>query len=162
MKNLFARLLPIHAARERRALRVYHEQNLMYEAAFAKQMDTTLQHVRLKAAAQKQLASVLDVQALSAAEAQYMLQTRTELQDAASAVSDRIPELSQRTQASLESSRDARRAYEKKLQTHFKMGEANRRAFSQQRRSIESLAEQRAEDEFAAHQSVRAADSGQS
>jgi len=159
MKNSIAKLLPLHAARERRALRFYHEQNLVYEAAFAQQMDTTLQHVRLKAAAQKELANLLNVQVFDAAEAQHMLLTRAELQEAAQAVSDRMPDLSRRTQASLDSSRAARQAYAQKVQTHFKMSEASHRIASQERRWIELQVEQSAEDEFAAYQSSRRANS---
>ena len=160
MKNSIARLLPLHAARERRALRLYHEQNLIYEDAFAQQMATNLQHVRLQAAAQKELTNLLDVQVFDAAEAQHILSTRAELQDAAQAVNDRMPEVSQRTQASFESSRAARQAYVQKVQAHFKMSEASRRIFSQERRWGELQAEQHAEDEFASHQLTRLTDSG--
>ena len=161
MKNSIARLLPVHAARERRALRFYHEQNLVYEAAFAQQMATNQEHVQLKALAQKELANLLNAQNFNAAEAQQMLLIHAELKGAAQAINDRLPELSQQTQASFESSRAARQAYAQKVQTHFKLSEASRRISLQQRRWMELQAEQNVEEEFAAHQSTQPADSGQ-
>ena len=161
MKNSVAKLLPLHAARERRALRLYHEQNSVYEAALAQQMATNLQYERLKAAAQEELAKLLDVQVFDAAEAQHMLLARAELQDAAQAVNERMPEFSERTRVSLESSLAARQTYAKKVQTHFKMNEASRRIVSSERHWANLQDEQRADDEFTTHQPTRLADSGQ-
>lgn len=161
MKNSIARLLPVHAARERRALRFYHEQNLVYEAAFAQQMAANQKYVQLNALAQKELANLLNAQNFNAAEAQQILLIHAELKGAAQAINDRMLELSQRTQVSLESSQAARRAHTQKAQTHFKMSEASRRISLQQRRWIELQAEHNAEEEFAAHQSTPLVDSGQ-
>lgn len=161
MKNSIVKLLPLHAARERRALRLYHEQNLVYEAALAQQMASNLQCERLKAAAQEEFMKLLDVQVFDAAEAQHMLVARAELQDAARAVNERMPEFSERTRVSLESSLAARQTYAKKVQTHFKMNEASRRIMLWERHLANSQAEQSADDEFTTHQPKRLADSGQ-
>ncbi|MBA2723606.1 MAG: hypothetical protein H0U56_12090 [Methylibium sp.] len=53
-------LLPIHASRERRALRIYHEHNQAYELALAAQMNTALQITRLQHSAQSVLCRVLE------------------------------------------------------------------------------------------------------
>lgn len=155
VKNSIAKLLPLHAARERRALRLYHEKNLVYESALAQQTATNLQHTRLKIAAQKKLANLLDVQVFGAAEAQHVLLAHAELQDAAQAVSDRMPEFSERVRASLEFLLAARQTYAQKVLTHFKMREASRRVVLQERHWVNLQAEQFADDEFATHQSTR-------
>lgn len=153
MKSKFSKLLPIYAARERRALRHYHEQNLAYESAFADEMEAALQHVRLQAAAQNNLTGLLETQVIEASDAQCLLGQRTRLQLDAQSVNARLPQLSQKTHAALELSQVAKRAYKQEVQTHFKMNEVSCRVSSKLQRHIESVSEQSGEEEFSAYRS---------
>ncbi|MBA3596405.1 MAG: hypothetical protein H0W40_03375 [Methylibium sp.] len=143
-------LLPIHASRERRALRVYHEQNQAYELALAAQMHAALAMTRLQHSAKALLDAVLEGGAMNAGEAQAALAQVEVFERQIEAARLELEALTAKTQTALDAAREARRVYAAKVRTHHKLTEACRHEAQRAARLHGQRSEQRADDEFSA------------
>lgn len=143
-------LLPIHASRERRALRIYHERNQAYELALAAQMHAALVLTRLQHSAKEVLGAVLEGGAMSAGEAQAALAQVEVFERRIEDTRLQLHTLTARTQVALDAAREARCVYAAKARTHHKLNEACRQEAERAMRLQAQRTEQRTDDEFSA------------
>jgi hypothetical protein len=143
-------LLPIHASRERRALRIYHEHNQAYELALAAQMNTALRIARLQHSARSSLGRVLEGGAMSAGQAQAALEQVGVFERQIETAELELQTLTAETQSALDAAREARRVYALKVRTSHKLEQACRQETRLAMRVESQRAEQHADDDFTA------------
>lgn len=143
-------LLPIHASRERRALRVYHERNRAYELALDAQMHAALVLTRLQHSAEAVLGAVLEGGAMSAGQAQAALAQVEVFERRIEDTQSLLQKLTAKTQVALDAAREARLVYAAKVRTNHKLTEACRQEAERATRRSAQRTEQRTDDEFSA------------
>lgn len=144
------KLLPVHAARERHAQRVYHDLNHAYELALAAETAAALRLKRLQGAAQAQRSQVFEGGTTTAAQAQVRLDHVAVLERRAQATRHELQGLSEATQRALQAAHEARRVYALQVRTGHKLREACGEQALRRLRQQTQRAQQRAEEDFAA------------
>lgn len=149
MKGSLAPLLPIHAMRERRAQRAFHEQSQAYESALSAQMGAALAVVRLQNDRAEMLAGVLDAGAMSAVEAQASIVHAASFEERIVGAERYRDQLADQVVHALEAVREARRLYAVAVRTSRKLDIASTRQHHTATRLQSKRAEQNADDDFA-------------
>ncbi len=150
-------LLPIHAARERRALRVYHEHSQVYELALSAQMSKSLALVRMQQTAKAALVSVLEGGQMSAGDAQATIEQVKVMEVRIKETTVRLEDLKKKTQIALDAAREAKRAYAMKVRTSHKLRHASDSQNVLINRAAMQREEQRVDDDFSPHRAASTA-----
>ncbi len=148
-KNLLQALLPIHALRERRALRMYHEQKENHALALSAREQAVLEQARLEREAEETLAQVASSSTMNAEQAQWTLHVAAQLKEDAQACERTLPELAVKVQKAEASMDEARQAHVARVRGHRKVEEAGNRVARRDERTLAAMAEQLADDDFA-------------
>lgn len=153
-KNTLQALLPIHALRERRALRLYHEQQQAHAQAVQAEAETRGEQQRLDLAAAITRASIGAAGDASPADMQWQLQMADDLKAQAQVKAEALPQLSEQVQRLHGEMDEARAAHLARVRGHRKVELASEHWAKKANRVLAQRAEQQADDDFAVRWAV--------
>lgn len=148
MKNRLNALLPVHALRESRALRVVHERMATHERAVAAEHQAVAEQARLRRDAGDTMSDLATAGAMRAGDAQWRLHVAATLGARADACDETIARRADEAQRALDAEREARISHAARVRGHHKVVEASRRVAMREGLARDGVAEQRADDDF--------------
>ena len=148
MTHSLAALLPIHAARERRAQHVYHESNQAYELALTAQMNASLALRRLQQRAQAVRSRLFDGESMLAGDAQGLSDELSEMERRIKEAEAACASAAQHAAKALAAAQDAQKVYAAKVQNNHKMTDASKKQIKKKTKLDNAKAEQESDDDF--------------